>query len=103
MAAASAISLTPAQTLYSAAAANLLVPATTLANAGIWGLASSAALLAISYNMGLTSIIQALTLQQLSIALMPPIVVSMAAGVWAYSTAAYTWLVQRRATKAAEE
>jgi hypothetical protein len=35
--------------------------------------------------------------------LMPPIVVSMAAGVWAYSMAAYTWLVQRRATKAAEE
>jgi hypothetical protein len=53
--------------------------------------------------MGLTSIIQALTLQQLSIALMPPIVVSMAAGVWAYSMAAHTWLVQRRATKAAEE
>jgi hypothetical protein len=103
MAAASAISLTPAQTLYSAAAANLLVPATTLANAGIWGLASSAVLLAISYNMGLTSIIQALTLQQLSITLMPPIVVSMAAGVWAYSMAAHTWLVQRRATKAAEE
>ena len=102
MAAVSAMSLTSAQTLYSAAAANLLLPATALANVGIWGLATSAMLLAISYNMGLMSIIHVLTPQQLSIALMPPIVVSMAAGVWAYSTAAYTWLVRRRATKAAK-
>lgn len=102
IASASGIALTAAQTVDLAAAANLYVPAVTLASAGIWGLASAAVLLTISYNLGLGHIFQLLTLQQPSTALMLPFLLSTAAAVWAYSTAAYNRLILRRTMKAAE-